>query len=735
MKLHDFASEHRYEILLCAILLLSLFLNFWNLWNEGFSNEYYAAAVRSMLENPPLAFYNSFDAAGFVTVDKPPVGLWVQALSAAIFGFSGWSVALPQALAGVCSVGLLYLLISRAFGKPAGLISAFALAITPIFVAISRNGTMDGQLIFVILLAVFIALKAAEERSLPYLLAAVVLVGVGFNIKMIQAFVVIPAILAVYLFGAEIPVRQKILHTATALLVLGIVSLSWAVAVDMTPANQRPYIDNSGDNSVFSLILNYNGIHRLESDGSMPGGGPGQGMVPGAMAGNSTLQNMPDRASFSGGPPDQDAVYGMSGVTGNSTQARTPPSGMTRPSDQPEFSGPDGMGSGNDTRRLTMSQAGIPGGGAPGNMGGGMGTGTPGALRLFNSDLAGQLSWLIPFALIGLLAWLRRPASLSLQGLKEMGLCSRKGLVLTAMILWLVPGLLYFSFTTGFWHPYYLATIAPPLAALAGIGAVTMYTEYFGVGYRWLLLPAAVCITGITGTVILNYTPVWSGILVPVVLAGTLAATAGLILLRVRKMRAVSMTPKFFAAGAIALLFLAPLVWSFTPLMYGESGILPLAGPQSARQGVGGGPQQGFGTGSAGSDGTDGLASYLTAHSNGETYLVAVPSSMGGGASLIIETGKPVMSLGGFGGNDRIISPADLPDLISNNTVRYFLAEGSTGAPGGGNTVTGTGRGTGGNSEIWAWVEENCVAIPSSEWGGGASSGKRYTLYDCAGNL
>ena len=124
MKFHGFLSQHRYEILLCAILSLSLFLNFWNPWNEGFSNDYYAAAVRSMLENPNLAFYNSFDAAGFVTVDKPPVGLWVQAISAAVFGFSGWSVALPQALAGVCSVGLLYLLVSRAFGKPAGLISA-----------------------------------------------------------------------------------------------------------------------------------------------------------------------------------------------------------------------------------------------------------------------------------------------------------------------------------------------------------------------------------------------------------------------------------------------------------------------------------------------------------------------------------------------------------------------------------------------------------------------------------
>jgi 4-amino-4-deoxy-L-arabinose transferase-like glycosyltransferase len=159
--------KYRYEVLLAGVLILSAFLNLWNIWNQGYSNAYYAAAVKSMLANPSLLFFNSFDAAGFITVDKPPVGLWVQAASAAIFGFSGWSLVLPQALAGIGSVALLYLIVSRAFGKPAGLVSALALAITPIFVAVSRNGTMDGVLIFVLLLAVWAGLKAAHESSLP----------------------------------------------------------------------------------------------------------------------------------------------------------------------------------------------------------------------------------------------------------------------------------------------------------------------------------------------------------------------------------------------------------------------------------------------------------------------------------------------------------------------------------------------------------------------------------------
>jgi 4-amino-4-deoxy-L-arabinose transferase-like glycosyltransferase len=134
-------KKYRDEVLLSGILLLSAFLNLWNIWNQGISNAYYAAAVRSMLANPSLLFFNSFDAAGFITVDKPPVGLWVQAASATLFGFSGWALVLPQALAGVGSVALVYLVVSRAFGKPAGLVSALALAVTPIFVALSQNAS------------------------------------------------------------------------------------------------------------------------------------------------------------------------------------------------------------------------------------------------------------------------------------------------------------------------------------------------------------------------------------------------------------------------------------------------------------------------------------------------------------------------------------------------------------------------------------------------------------------
>ena len=425
----DFVRKYKFEILLAGILLLSAFLNLWNIWSQGFTNTFYAAAVKSTLVNPAAGFFNSFDPAGFVTVDKPPVGLWVQAAFAAVLGFKGWVLILPQALAGIGSVALVYFIVARPFGKPAGLVAALALAVTPILIAVSRNGTMDTQLIFVLLLAVWAVLKATRERSLPWLLVSVILVGIGFNIKMIQAFVVVPAILLVYLLGTtNFSWKKRALHLGIAVMVLLCVSLSWAVAVDMVPASERPYIGGSGDNTVLGLIINYNGLERL--------GLENRGM------------------DFMGN--------GAVGAQRNGTlreAGQLPAAGM-RGADAGQY------------RDVAATRSGA----APGGMANG--EGAPGLTRFFGEALAGQFSWLLPLALIGLLAWVRRPATLTLKGFEKSGLFSERGLVLIAMLFWLVPGLLFFSYSTAFGHTYYIATIAPPLAAIVGIGAIAMYREY-----------------------------------------------------------------------------------------------------------------------------------------------------------------------------------------------------------------------------------------------------------------
>jgi 4-amino-4-deoxy-L-arabinose transferase-like glycosyltransferase len=688
-----FFAKYRAEILLVGILFLAGFLNLWNIWNQGISNAYYAAAVRSMLENPSVLFFNSFDAAGFVTIDKPPVGLWVQVASAALLGFSGWVLVLPQALAGIGSVAVIYAIVSRPFGKTAGLVSAFALAITPIFVAVSRNGTMDGLLIFVLLLAVWVALKAARERSLPWLLVSVILIGIGFNIKMIQAYIVVPAVLGIYLSGTNgVSLKKRVMHLVLAVMVLLAVSLSWAVAVDIIPTDQRPYIGGSGDNTVLGLIVNYNGMHRLENGMPVPGGTRGPGVIsPGNDAISPTGR---DGSSFlSQIPQNRTADLRVDRVSAEAGGG--PPSGGQVPQMDGAPSGSPGL----------FSQAG------DGNGGGKMDeTGTPGIFRLFGEGLAGQISWLLPFALIGLLAWWRKPASLSLKGLEDAGFFSERGLTLLGFGLWLLPGLLYFSFTTGFWHTYYLATIAPPLAALTGINAAGMYWAYREEGIRGWLLVVAVLATGLIQTLFILYNADWAGVLIHVILAGTIALAVIMTALKIHKKISIGDLEKPVAIIAIAFLFIASFVWACTPLIYGSGGILPVAGPKLSQGGPGmanGNNVIDFG------DEIQKLADYLTIHNTGETWIVAVPGSNNEGANLIIKTGAPVMSLGGFSGTDQILSVDNLTALIQEGRVRYFLTPASS--QGGGMFS--------GNDEIFTWVSSHCTVVPASDWGGNSGTG------------
>ncbi|MGB7787882.1 ArnT family glycosyltransferase [Methanoregula sp.] len=605
----EWVSKYRAEILLSGIIFLAGFLNLWNLWNQGFSNPYYAAAVRSMLSNPGVAFFNSFDAGGFVTVDKPPVGIWVQAASAAVFGFSSFSVTLPQALAGIGSVVLMYFIIKRPFGKPAGLIAAFALATTPVFVSTSRNGTMDTQLIFVILLAILVALKAARDHSFRLLVLSFVLVGIGFNIKMIQALVVVPAIIAIYLFGAALPVRQKVIHLAVALLVLAAVSLSWAIAVDAIPADQRPYIGSSGDNSVVGLMLGHNGEDAFAGD--------------------------IHAASF-------------------------------------------------------------------------LGEGDPGLLRFFNYEIYCQFSWLLLFALIGLFAWWRRPASISLAGFREGGIFSEQELTILALCLWLLPGLLYFSFTPGFLALYYLATIAPPLAGLVGISAVAMYREYRSDRVTGWVFVAAVLVTGLVQAWVVShpfiYDPVRFGSLPVVVVAGCISCSGTLVWLRTKKMQAAERSSISVACIAVAILFIAPVAWSSVPLMNGPA-------------------QDSTDTGLAG------LAGFLLSHGDNRTYLAAVPFNGHMAGTLIVDTGKPVMALGGFLGTDQIITAGKMQGMIHNGTVQYIIGP-SRNLHG----TLSTAGDTGGNDAILSWVSGHCTEVPASAWNeNGNSLLRQYALYDCAG--
>ena len=246
-----------------VVLLLSLFVNFYNLGQNGFGNLYYAAGVHSMADNFHNFFFVSYDPGGFVTLDKPPLGFWLQVLSVKIFGFTPFSVLLPQTLAGVLAVLVLYILVRRHFGFTAGLLAALALAVSPLSVATSRDATIDSTLVLTLLLGAWAILKAAESGKWRWLLLSAVLVGIGFNIKTLQAYLVLPAFGLLYLLAAPRKFWMRVGQLAVALVVLLVVSLSWAVVVDMTPASQRPYVGPTLTNSEVDLTFGYNGLAHL----------------------------------------------------------------------------------------------------------------------------------------------------------------------------------------------------------------------------------------------------------------------------------------------------------------------------------------------------------------------------------------------------------------------------------------------------------------------------------------
>src|SRR6266849_487384 len=248
---------------LFALLSAAAALRLWRLDQNGFGNEYYTAGVRSMSLSWHNFLYNSFDPAGFVSVDKPPVALWIQVASVKLFGFHALSVLVPQALEGVAAVALVYHLVQRRFGAAAGLLAALSLALTPVSVAIDRSSNTDSCLVLVLLLAAWALTLAVEEGSLPFLVLAMALVGLGFNVKMLAAFVVLPTFALVYFAGAPLDWQRRLAHLAVGGAVVTAVSLSWVVFYDLTPPDRRPFAGSSRYSSMIELAVGNNGMERF----------------------------------------------------------------------------------------------------------------------------------------------------------------------------------------------------------------------------------------------------------------------------------------------------------------------------------------------------------------------------------------------------------------------------------------------------------------------------------------
>ena len=239
---------------------------------HGQVQPYYAAAVRSMAVSWKAFFYGGLDPSAAITLDKVPGTFWLQALSVRLFGPHLWAIDLPQVLEGMAAVLVLYRAVSDWAGKAAGALAALALALTPIVVVLDRDDLPDTLLILLLVLAardVLGSIRVSEDShgGRWLLLRAGLWVGLAFQAKMMQAWLIVPALLLPYVVAAAPGLGRRIRNAVAAGLVALAVSLAWMTAVALIPATDRPWIDGSADNNPFTMAFVYNGFGRFGNVG------------------------------------------------------------------------------------------------------------------------------------------------------------------------------------------------------------------------------------------------------------------------------------------------------------------------------------------------------------------------------------------------------------------------------------------------------------------------------------
>jgi 4-amino-4-deoxy-L-arabinose transferase-like glycosyltransferase len=268
------------RLALAGLLIATAVLYLWGLGASGWANTFYSAAAQAGSESWKAYFFGSSDAASSITVDKTPLALWPMGLSVRVFGLSSWSILAPQALEGVAAVALLHAAVRRTTGSAAaGLLAGTVMALTPVAVLMFRFNNPDAMLVLLLVASAYATLRAVEAshvggRAARWLALAGVLVGLAFLAKMLQSFLVLPALIAVYALYAGVTWRRRLLHLLAAATGM-VVAAGWWIAIVMAwPAASRPYIGGSQHNSILELTLGYNGFGRLDGSetGSVGGG-------------------------------------------------------------------------------------------------------------------------------------------------------------------------------------------------------------------------------------------------------------------------------------------------------------------------------------------------------------------------------------------------------------------------------------------------------------------------------
>ena len=615
------ADSGRDRLALLAILALALALRLWRVEQGGWGAEYYSAAVRSMALNWHNFLFAAFDPAGFISVDKPPVALWLQVASVKLLGYHPFALMLPQVLMGVASVWVLYRIMRRVAGEGAALIAALLLALMPVLVAVNRTNNMDSALVLALLMSVWALLAAAQTGRRALLLLAMAALGVAFNVKMLAAFIVLPALVLTYAVSAPVPLRRRIADLLLAAPVLAACALSWALVCEFTAPRSRPFVGSSQANSVLELMVGHNGLGRFV-----------------ALLKPAAQYVAPVRQARAGPTSAGDEAVGAAPVGPRSALSRL----------------------------FVRAPA--------------------GPLRLFGGQLAAQAGWWLPLALTGL-------AACAWPALRRRQTCTESAAVLL-MGGWFVTAWALFSATGGIMHFYYLATLAPPMAALAAMGVVSLWRgAAAGARVATLALPAILGVTAawqlhvhasaLDGSVLDpgRWLAGWPGWLAIALLGCVGAALAGLLVARLwpvpqgpqrgERHRALRVGAGLRGGAALlggAGLLVLPVAWALSSVLVPGQGLLPAADLQRLVTAFERAAPARFGQ----LPDTTRLVSYLQDQWDGERYLLATTSTHLA-APIIIASGEPVMARGGFHGVDPAMPLTRFIELVGQRQLRFAM--------------------------------------------------------------
>ncbi|WP_049807063.1 glycosyltransferase family 39 protein [Pseudofrankia inefficax] len=751
---------------LLVLLAATAALYLWDLGASGYGNTFYAAAVQAGTLSWKAMFFGSLDSSNYITVDKPPASLWLMALSGRIFGFSSWSMLVPDALCGVASVGVLFAAVRRVAGPRAGLLAGLLCALTPVAALMFRFNNPDALLVLTMVVGGYCVTRAVERGSWRWILLAGVAVGFGFLTKMLQAFLVLPAFALVYLIAAPPAFLRRVGHVLLGGVGVVVGAGWWVATVELWPSGSRPFVGGSQNDSELGLAFGYNGFGRIFGGDGNRGGAPRGG------AATSALRDALTRRAATG--------------------------------DLPGFPG---------------------GNGAPGRGGGGFGGfgGSAGIGRLFSQNFGAQISWLLPAALILLVGGLWATRRAARTDLARAGLVLWGGwLVGSGLVFSYMKGTIheYYSIALA---PSVGATVAIGalvlwrdredlisrlfLAASFGVSGWWAYRLLGRIDWEsWLRVP--VLVAGVLAallTLVAAGRPAAATVEVPdpadgssPVLHGSASPPARRGSLPVLDRFATRGRTSAATVGIAALagvgLLAGPTAYALDTAGTAHTGATPLAGPGNRGGGApfaigaraggaaggtgrdenrfggqgfggqgfgqgglpggfggqapgggalpGGGANQGGGTnqgrglipggGSAdgsnpggdrlgggtrqnggpfggGFGGPDGgssnaaVTTLLTEGAAGYRWVAAVANSQSAATLELSTGGKPVMAIGGFSGGDPAITLAEFQRDVATRKIHYFL--------GGGGFGGGLRGGGGSDSEISSWVQKNFTSV------------------------